>query len=441
MIITILVLPHTVPAGEMDRFLDIRFEEGEKAINSGELQRAYEIFTDLLKKEPGNERINFAYGMTCFALKDYSRARLAFERVLYINRGNDRARLELARTYLASGQLDLAKEQFELVLTRNPPESVQKNIQAYLEQIKRGTKRWSFSTRVDLGAFMDDNVNVGPDSKIINIAPIIYGASTISSLTIGETSLPVDTEGAFCSVALSGAYDTGEQGEWVITTDGSYYQNWLDNAYEHESLYGQVAVGLRHTGRRSMLKLPLTVAHISSGHDSLVNLYGISPSHLYVYGDKGEVRWQTDGSLEYRDYDELDDRDSFYFSVGEKMTHYFSPQKHSVSMGVSLFHDHTDTGIYENTGGEWTLGGEFNLPWKCTLYAEVSYTTSDYAERETLAPEERTDTQHQFTGGLTKTINASWGLDVNYQTTDNNSTYGLYQYDRNVTTISTFCSF
>lgn len=424
-----------------NRFLDTRFPENEIAIKTGDMERAYEIFADLLREYPSNEKINFAYGLACFSLKENSRARLAFERVLQINPENHRGRVELGRAYLASGQLQLAGQQFETALSYNPPESVRRNIESYLEQIRKRINRWQFSGRVDAGAFDDDNVNVGPDSEIISITPIIFGATTISAMTIEESSRPVEASGLFSAVALSGSYDTGEQANWVITTDVSYYQNWLDDEPDYESLYYQAAAGLRHTGARSTLSLPLKVTHITSGHDPLVNMYGISPSYLYVYGPQGDWHWLTAGTVEFRDYDELNDHDSFYLAANETVCRYFGKRGHNISMCVSLFHDHTDAAVYEYIGIASSLGGEMKLPWKSALYARVRHVRADYAERETLAPEKRSDAQNQFVAGITKMFARQWGMDVNYQATDNNSTYGLYQYDRNVATISAFCAF
>lgn len=429
------------PSTYTDKFLDTRFPEGGRALAAGDLARAYEIFTRLVKEDPANEKINFAYGLTCLSLKDHSRARLAFERVLQINPGNDRARVELARIYLASGQLEPARREFQSVLSHNPPLSVRRNIESYLDEIGKRIKRRHVFGRVDAGYFEDSNVNVGPDSDIISIAPIIFGSQVFTTLLLAEESQPVKDEGYFLSVVLSATYDVGDRDNWLVTADGSYYQNWLDDKPDNECLFYQAAFGLRHTGPRSMFQLPLKAAQITSGHDPLVNLYGISPSHLYVYGREGNIHWLTTGTVEFRDYDKLNDRDGFYVSVGETVRHFFGRQRHSISMGLSVFHDHTDTEVYEYTGKAWKIGGKIRLPWDTTLYSQVRYTTSDYSERETLAPEKRSDDQNQIVVGINKKITQWWGIDINQQRTDNNSTFGLYQYDREVLTISTFCTF
>lgn len=434
------VLVTRTPSTYTDRFLDTYFAEGKEAVKTGDLQQVYETLTDLLRENPGDERINFAYGLACYSLKDNSRAQLAFERVLNINPANGRARLELAQIYLITKQLPLAKREFETVLAGNPPPAVRRNIEGYLTAIRKGMKRWRFSARIDAGYFQDDNVNVGPDSDIISIAPIVFGSLRFTQLTLNEKSKPVKADGYFASLAMSSTYDAGDTGNWLVTAGGSLYQNRLADEPDHESGFYEARLGLKHTGSRSIFQLPVKASYIAIGDKSLLNMYGVNPLYLYVSG-KTSMQWLTDGAAEFRDYTELDDRDGVYLSLGETMRYFFGAAKHNVSLGFSVAHDFTDAGVYEYTGKAWKIGGAFKFPRNVTLYSRIQYTTSDYKERETLAPEKRSDTQHQFTVGVNKMITPRCGIDVNFQQTDNNSTFGLYQYDRNVTTLTTFFTF
>ena len=201
-----------------DRSIDPRTAEAERARASGQLQTAYDIYSKLVQENPENEKINFAYGMVCMSLNQYGRAQQAFERIVQeINPNNDRARIELANAYLANKQYDQAQRQYEDVLARNPqaPEQVRANIERGLKLAKQAAKKWYFSGRVDAGGFHDDNVNVGPNSSVINIEPVVFGSETFNTLTVDEGTLPMKSYGAFASAALSGAYDFGVPGSWM----------------------------------------------------------------------------------------------------------------------------------------------------------------------------------------------------------------------------------
>ncbi len=423
-----------------DGFLDARTERGALAKRDGSLARAHDTLKRLLRSDPANASINFAYGLTCLSLEDYPRAGLAFERVLDIDPGNSRARLELAHTHMAAGRVALAGGELREALDENPPEGVRRNIEAQLAMIEAAKRRWRFTARLDAGYVHDDNVNVGPDSDVINIEPLTLGSQTFTALSLAEGSRPMKDDGLFGYVGLAGEYDAGEPGGWGAMAEASWYQNWLDDARDHESMFLQGTLGMQRRGPVSLLRLPLAAAHIASGHDSLVNLYGAAPSLLYAPGN-GKLSWLTAATLEYRDYVDLDARDGAYVLFGETMRRFLGNAGHNIQAGVALFYNFADADVYAHSGAMVKLGGDLVLPWETLLYSRARYTWSSYRERELLASEKRSDGQFQCVVGLNKTLAGKWGLNLNYQYTDNNSSFGLYEYERNVATVSTFCTF
>lgn len=424
-----------------DPSIDADTRAGRAAFKSGELENARDLLTRLLKEDPANEKINFAYGMASLSLGDFPRAGLAFERVISMNPRNKRARVELASTHLAAGHAELAGSELSDVLAAGDlPESVRRELEEGLRRIDASTRRWHLAGRVDIGAFYDDNVNVGPDSDVVSIEPIVFGSQTFTSLALAEESRPAEAGGLFGYATLSGAYDPGETGEWEATAAGLYYQNWLDGERDHESLFAEVSAGLRRRRKRSVLHLPVNLAHISTGHDALVNLYGSSPSLLHA-NSRGDWQWLTTTTVEYRDYTHLDDRDGLYLSAGETVRRFLGEAGHHVHLGVALFYDFADAAVFEHVGVTAKLGGNIALPWESMLYGRVRYTWTDYDEREVLAPATRSDDQIQIVTGAGKMLTPQWGVDVSYMYTDNQSSFDLYEYDRHVATVSTSCRF
>lgn len=423
-----------------DPFLDARTVAGARAGRDGVLTQAHALLKRLLRADPGNESINFAYGMACLSLEDYPRAGLAFERVLVANPGNSRARLELAHTHLTSGRLSLAGRELQEALAQDPPETVRRNIETQLARIEAAQRRWRFTGRIDAGYVHDDNVNVGPDSDVISIEPLVLGSQTFTALSLTEESRPVEDDGVFGYVGLTGEFDAGDPGGWTAVTEASWYQNWLADKSEYENLFLQGTVGLQRRGERSVLRLPVAGAHIASGHHSLVNLYGVTPSLLYAPGSAA-WSWLTAATVEYRDYVNLDARDGPYVMVGESARRFLGRAGHSVLAGLALFRHFADADVYAHNGLTTKLGADVVLPWDTMLYSRVRYTWTDYDEKEVLAPEKRSDGQFQVVAGLNKILVGRWGMDVNYQYTDNNASFGLYEYDRHVTTVSTFYAF
>ena len=432
----VVILTKQTSAIYTDKSLDVSYDLATKAQASGDLKQAYDLFNKLVNDDPANEKYNFALGMTCLALKEF-----AFDRVLNQNPNNGRARVELARCLIGLGQDAAARNEFEKVLAANPPDEVKRNIEAHIEEIERRVKKWHFNGRVDIMLFDDSNVNVGPDSERISIAPIVFGSLSITELTVQQASQPADSSGYAGSFFAGALYDVGESGKWGWGSTAAIYNNWLADRSESESLFYQIDTGPKYLADRGYFESPIRYAHISIGGDSLVDLYGVHPGFMYVHGPAGEWRFGTLTSFEKRDYASLDDRDGVFASIGEMIRYYFGENRHSLLMGVVFSHDFTKSGVYEYRGRECQFGAEFKLPWQVSAYGRVRYANLDYEEKEILAPSDRNDRQSQYVIGLSKLINGWWGGDVNYQSTDNTSTFALYQYDRNVVTVSTFLSF
>jgi hypothetical protein len=360
---------------------------------------------------------------------------------LVVNPANDRARLEMAVACMGAEQWQEAQREFRMVLSHDPPPAVRSAVHAYLKQVDRRLRRWRFSGRVEGGWLTDDNVNVGPDSEDIRISPIILGTRTVDELEVDESSKPVDSHGFFASAGLASVYDAGAMGGWLLTSDGTAFRNWLPDATEHESRFYQVASGPRHAATRQLVGLPLRFAHIDSGGDPLVDLYGFSPVCVRLAGDQANWNWITSGLVEFRDYEELNDRDGWYASLGETVRWTVANGRWALTAGVSASQDVPDADAYANTGLAGRTGAEYLATPKTRIYARYGYAVADYEEKEALAPEARRDRQHQASAGISRGLGEAWTVDVNHQYTDNQSTFGLYEYERNVTTVSTTITF
>ncbi len=432
------VLLESTPCAYTERFLDARSDEGQISLKDGELRMAQKLIFELVKQFPQSERINFAYGLCCYSLADYLAASLAYERVLQANPGNQRAVMELACSHQAGGQEELARTEFEKVLAQNPAPEIKRQIEDYMKQIGK-KQNWRLMGRVDAGCFDDNNVNVGPELRVVNIAPNIFDAKT---LTVDETSLPVSSKGYYTAFTGLGVRDIGKKGGWFMTADLSYYQNWMNDAPDNEVLFYQAGSGMRRLASRSLLEIPVKASHITSGGDPLINMYGIDPAYRFASGPAGKMHWITSGSAEMRDYDELNNRDGIYMSFGETVQNFFGPEnKHNISMGILFFQDNADEPAYQNSGSAWNLGVEMKASKNTTVYSKVQKTSTTYDKRENLAPEKRVDAQNHFVAGINKKIGGGWSVDANYQKIDKNSTFGLYQYERDIATLSVSYTF
>ena len=410
---------------------DAQFTEGKKALDAGKFNKAYDIFSALFKEQPDNEKVNSAMGQAAFGCGKLSHAAMAYERILAQNPKNDWARLELARTFFAMEQYELAEEYFKDVLDHEPPQLVRQNIEQFMAHIRTKTRAWDFWGRLDVGGFYDDNVNYGPDSDLID--------TSLGILKIADETAPQQAYGVFSALTLSGFYDLGERGGLSAYGDGGFYGTLLDHVHSEELALYRANAGLQYAGKRSLLQVPFEYQYLDRGHSHYLSAYGLRASGLYAFTRDWHGMAQAIG--ERRDYAILDSRDSWYYALEGTGKRYFGPKRHSVDLSAQGFYEDAREDVYANQGFEVSLTGEYRLPWQTTAYLQLGLRNAYYVGREALAPENRHDLQWQVLTGLNKVITRGWGVDASYQFTDNDSTFDLYDYSRNVVTLSTFVVF
>jgi len=96
---------------------------------------AYSLLEPLAAARAGEVEFDYWLGVAALETGRLEIAALAFERALDRNPDFDSARLELGRTYLRMGSLDLAELEFRRLQGRAPNEEGRKALDAYLPQI------------------------------------------------------------------------------------------------------------------------------------------------------------------------------------------------------------------------------------------------------------------------------------------------------------------
>lgn len=419
--------------GAAGQSLETQVKAGSDALAAGDIDRAFDIFCELLREYPDDPAVNLGLGRAAYERGKLSHAAFAYERVLLRDPGNHVARLELARTYYAMNQFDLAQAEFSRVLGHDPPPAVRGKVELFLQKIKQQTRAWDHWGRIEISAFGDDNVNFGPSVDSVS--------TIIGVLEVSEKSLPRTETGLAAALSLLGMYDVGRKGGWSALGGMNYYQNWLHEPGGHETLFLKLYGGMRRVTGRTWLQIPLKIEHIRYGHAPLLDSYGVNASCLYA--QSGVLHWMTTFACEYRDYPGGTARDAPYVALGETARFYLTRRRHSLACGLKLFGESPDEQSYQNQGWEARLVGEAVLPWCTTLYVRIKCRETYYNGRALLdaKDEDRHDTYAQLTVGGSKMLRGALGVNGSYQVIVSDSSFDLYEYDRNVASAGVFWGF
>ena len=130
-------------------------------VERGDATQAFGLLDPYEDRLGGDVDFDYWLGVAALESDRLDRAVIAFERVLVRRPDFDSARLELARTYLRMGALDVAAQEFQRLLARASNEQGRKLIEDYLAQIARLKRRQRFSAGgfVEVGGGRDTNLS------------------------------------------------------------------------------------------------------------------------------------------------------------------------------------------------------------------------------------------------------------------------------------------
>lgn len=147
--------------------------EMNRLIQAGDYEAAYELGEGGLEYWEGiDPEFDFLFGLAALESGYPNDAVFALERATATGTGvrRERARLELARAYFVTNNLNAAENLFNIVLQNNPPANVRQNIEAFLQLIETRrdnqapTANWTIATVIG----SDDNINSATSDGLID---------------------------------------------------------------------------------------------------------------------------------------------------------------------------------------------------------------------------------------------------------------------------------
>jgi tetratricopeptide (TPR) repeat protein len=419
-LLSILLLSSVLSASSLNEAKDLFAEQ--------KYQEAYTLLESLWQQNMADEQINYYLGRSAFELHEYDSALSAFERVLIVDEGHMRTRLELGRVYLALGRDDDAKKEFARVLASNPPENVQKNVQAILDGIKE--KHSSLAT-----FFL--SASLGYDTNINNVPTIdIMTDYLVSTYNLDPTGVNADDEqdsgylqAVFYGQNLYGLKDN-------LYLKGSflgYSQSFFEDSSENV-LYGKASLGVDYLHKSTNYALNGYYEKLFLDADDYMYGIGIAPNLTYkidgsntafaglVFGKKyfddatKDARF-VEGSIGYQ---KRWDTNTIRFDFARK-------SESSASSAPQAYIDFDQNSLRFSYMKSFV--GLFDLS------SSYNYKMIDYDDNIIGAAIQREDKQHKVDLKLTKKISDLFTVALEYGYTKRNSNYVPMQYDKHFVSI------
>ena len=148
-----------------------RLDALDVLIKRSQFDQAFKLADRMVEQYEGEPKFDFHYGMSAVETGHYDEALFAFERLVFSFPKEPRYRLELARTHFYLRNLVRAEIEFNKVLAQNPPKSVQKNVQSFLDKITELQRQVEpkFLFALDLAGGYDSNINSATDKESLRL--------------------------------------------------------------------------------------------------------------------------------------------------------------------------------------------------------------------------------------------------------------------------------
>lgn len=407
-------------------------DEVRALLDQGRAREAY----DLARRHPeelGKPEFDFYYGIAAVDSGRAGEGVLALERYIVRFPGNDRARLELARAYFILGELVRARDEFEAVLRRNPPEPVQATIDRFMDAIRAQETRYrtSASFHVELGAGYDSNVNSGIGSALISVPTLgvvqvaqagVKSADRFLHLAAGaQVSHPVAP-----GVSLLGG----------ASADGKFHGNSFDRQFDQSNItaYG----GASYLEGRNLLRGTLALSSLSVDHDRFRDSITLGGEWHRQLGEFDTA--SLFGQYARLDYPSSPVRDADFYGLGVGWRHAFLGRLQPVFQVQALY------GLEKNDAEParddlsrdlYTLRGGLSLTpaprWGASV--ALAYTKSEFDEADPLFQTRRSDDYYGVELGASYSVTKQLSLRADYLYSDNRSNIALYDYSRSLITL------
>jgi tetratricopeptide (TPR) repeat protein len=416
--------------GELDR----KLAEALTLYYDREYARALPIFQDIADTV---ETMDVAFWLASCAAKagEHELAVRKFKEMLRVDPDLHRVRLELATVYYSQGRYAEARDELSTVLEADPPEPVRRNIEKLLASIDARTRRLYTNLRVSFGIQKDSNVSSGPDESFI----VVPGGGIIGPLT--ETQKEARDEVAVLNMAGNALYDMGDRRGFMWNSTGTLYNTHNFEHIQFDFLHWRLTTGPWWVWQKGVFKLPFGYAQNTFEHDHLFDTWDITPSYEHFITPKFSLK----GTFGYiRDTYEPADKvgqDNLKRLIELTANLYLNQRRDILSFSVADEDSNAKDPRFGYDAIHWAASyfKRFNMfDWDMEFYARYKYTLKHYTAAALLWPvgEHRKDNRHNFYTVLSRNFGKYYFTSVSFNYIDNESTVGLYDFDKFIYNLS-----
>ena len=432
--------------------------EANALFKAGKPADAYNLLEPKEFDYSGEISFDYLLGMAALDSGKPERATIAFERILALDPNFAGARLDLARAYFAMGSDDLAKKEFEIVLTQHPPEATALVIKKHLDVIDehKKAKLQQVNAYLEMSVGHDDNITAATPDNIGGVAGILgVTTATLVALQYNPTGSSLHYAGMYTGV--SGGVDftrlVSEENGISVFAGADVKQRVYNNVAPMNNLTLDLRAGVAIANGDNNYRMTGTFGQYrQSGFpqlppsNSFRDTTGLSAEWKHSFGFHDQMTWSLSFSQPH--YLTTSTQDTRQTSVNASWLHIFE------GTATPLIFANFNRSVDRATGplnvatganmGRTSTGGLAHFqftPWADTDFflsggLTVRRDDSPGARSPGLADFYARDETQSITFGLNTRPWKKWTIKGSVAFTNNRSNLSLYQYRRNDSSVS-----
>ncbi|MAC45535.1 tetratricopeptide repeat protein [Oceanospirillum beijerinckii] len=426
-IMTALTFSST-PYAQTDK--DNLINELKVLTEQGKSENAYNIASEHLEELEGTPLFDFYYGLAAVDSGHPGEGTMALERVLIQYPENDRVRLEYARGMYLLEDNEAAKQEFNTVLLKEPPEAVAIKIKRYLALIEKREQQYKVTKKVyaQITAGYDSNLNSAPEDQLNRVE------LTDESLGKGDSYVQASA-GATITKPMDKTYTLFAKGD----VNHKSYQD--EDSFNNSTL--NIVGGLRYNlENKDRVQVTARGQHYRTDGSAFRNMFSLSADYTHSFSNTLSASAYLSASrFSYPD-SSIAWRDSIQVSTGASVYKVLPIWNSPILFSNLYYGEETPddvTTVSKASVEKQFFGGSIGLQLPITekniATAAAIYQDTEYQGRDWLYNTRRHDKYKALNLSWRYLFNDQFSVNLNSSFIDNSSSIELYEYDREVVSI------
>jgi hypothetical protein len=407
-------------------FADAVTDRAKALLQRNDAAGAYKLLLPLEPQRAGDAEYDYLLGIAALDAGDAERAVFALERVLALQPENLQARAEIARAYLATGEREAAKREFEAVRARQVPAEVRATIERFLSAIA-AAERTRLDRYLELSFGYDTNVNSAT------------GMSTIAIPAIGNLAFTLDPtlterDDRFLNLAAGVNFTRKLSLAWSVVGGfgANLRQNLSEARFNTDAL--DASLGMRFARGLNAITVGAQGQYFAVDASTYRTSSGVIAQWQHSYDERTQATLY--GQHAALRYDTQPVRDADRSVLGLAYAKAFSGE-YSPALFASLYggEEKEVNELFPHLGHELLgvrLGGQLRLEGGWSLFGSLAHERREYGGTEPLFLVVREDKQTDLNAGLSYLWRSGTTLRLQLSHTQNSSNVVLNEFERTV---------